>query len=155
MTKEPILVLRSSEYIAVGYLTDAEAYTKAASELNELDQVGLTSPTYFLLCHALELLFKAYILAGGGEAKELKNIDVRHNLSALHLRAKQLQLPSDEKTEAVVEMLTPYHKNHSFRYRDPGYKTFPAIEVVLEVLHALTPPIALLVRKRLRENFTT
>jgi hypothetical protein len=140
--------------MAVGYLTDAEAYTKAAVELNRLDRKGMTSPTYFLLCHAMELLFKAYILASGGDAKGLRKQAVQHNLSELHKRAQQLNLPTDDKAEAVVKMLAPYHQNHSFRYRDPGYKTFPATEVVLEVLHSLTPPISILVRKALRDNFS-
>jgi len=139
--------------MAVGYLTDAEAYTKAAAQLNSLDRTGMTSPTYFLLCHALELLFKAHILASGGNASDLLKRAVRHNLSQLHKRAQQMNLSTDDKADAVVEMLAPYHQNHSFRYRDPGYKTFPSIEVVLEVLHSLTPPISILVRKALRDNF--
>jgi hypothetical protein len=105
--------------------------------------------------HALELLFKAYILASGGDALDLRQLAVRHNLSELHKRARQLNLSTDDKAEAVVEMLAPYHQNHSFRYRDdPGYKTFPTTEVVLEVLHSLTPPISILVRKALRDNFS-
>jgi hypothetical protein len=140
--------------MAVGFLTDAEAYTKAAVELNGLDKWGMTSPTYFLLCHAMELLFKAYILASGGDAKELRDPDVRHNLAELCKQAQTLSLKTDKEIEVVVAMLAPYHRNHSFRYRDPGYKTFPGTEVVIDVLHALTPPISIRVRRALRENFS-
>jgi hypothetical protein len=139
--------------MAIGYLTDAKAYTTAAVELNGLDKSGMTSPTYFLLCHALELLFKSYILASGGEAKELQKQAVRHNLAELCKRAQQLSLKTDEKTEAVVGMLAPYHGNHSFRYRDPGYKTFPDTEAVIDVLQSLIPPISERVTRTLREHF--
>jgi hypothetical protein len=35
------------------------------------------SPKYFLLCHAIELALKAYILAEGGTEKETKQLGSR------------------------------------------------------------------------------
>src|SRR5205809_22903 len=56
--------------LAHQYLGDAVSYVSAAKLLDESD--GHFSPKYFLLCHALELALKAYILATGSTEKDTK-----------------------------------------------------------------------------------
>jgi hypothetical protein len=133
------------EYVAIGHITDAKAYLRAAQLIESADPDLPSSPTYFLLCHAIEIVLKAYILAAGGTEKELRPQKVRHHLDELRNRAVALGYSPSEKTTAVIDMLAPYHANHSFRYRDPGFKTYPTTgEVILslETMLAQTEPIA-------------
>ena len=59
---------RRKEYVAIGYIVDARSYLDAARLIQSVEehQPGLFSPIYFLLCHAIELVLKAYILTSGG-----------------------------------------------------------------------------------------
>jgi hypothetical protein len=112
------------EYVAIGHITDVRAYLRAARLIDSAadGDISLSSPIYFLLSHAIELVLKAYILAAGGTEAELRPQKVRHQLDELRNRAGALGYSPSEKLSAVIDMLAPYHANHSFRYRDPGYK---------------------------------
>ena len=124
---------RPTELVGMGYLTDAKAYLKAGNALSQSD-IEMYSPVYFLLCHAIELSLKAFILASGGSERELKQQDTRHHLNVLRDRACALGYQSaNEKTDEVIEMLAPYHSNHSFRYKDPGYASLPIIADTIDV----------------------
>ena len=134
----------------MGYLTDAKAYLKAGNALSQSD-VDIFSPVYFLLCHGIELSLKAFILASGGSERELMKQDTRHHLNALRDRARALGYqPANEKTDEVIDMLNPYHSNHSFRYRDPGYKRFPNIADTIEVLASMLDEISPVVWRKVR-----
>src|SRR4051794_41387147 len=133
---------RQPELVGMGFLTDAKAYLKAGNALSQSD-VDMFSPVYFLLCHGIELSLKAFILASGGSERELKKQDIRHHLNSLRDRARALGYqPANKKTDEVIDMLTPYHSNHSFRYRDPGYVRFPIIAHTIEVLASMLDEIS-------------
>ena len=141
---------RQTELVGMGYLTDAKAYLKAGNALSQSD-VDMYSPLYFLVCHGIELSLKAFILASGGSERELKQQDTRHHLNVLRDRARALGYqPANEKTNEVIEMLAPYHSNHSFRYRDPGYKSFPVIADTIEVLTSMLDEISPVVWRKVR-----
>ncbi|MBR0823753.1 hypothetical protein [Bradyrhizobium liaoningense] len=143
---------RPTELVGMGYLTDAKEYLKAANVLSQSDS-DLFSPVYFLLCHGIELSLKAFILASGGNERELKKQDTRHHLDVLRDRARGLGYqPVNEKTDEVINMLAPYHQNHSFRYRDPGYKTFPVVTETIEVLASMLDEISPVVWRRVRHR---
>jgi hypothetical protein len=48
---------RQKEYVAIGYIVDARSYLDAARLIESVEehQPALSSPIYFLLCHAIEL----------------------------------------------------------------------------------------------------
>jgi hypothetical protein len=141
---------RQTELVGMSYVTDAEAYLKAANALSQSD-IDMWSPVYFLLCHGIELLLKAFILVSGGAESELTKQDTRHNLKVLRDRARELGYqPANEKTNEVIEMLSPYHQDHSFRYRDPGSKTFPVISDTIEVLASMKNEIGPVVLRKAR-----
>jgi hypothetical protein len=152
---ETAMTGRPTELVGMGYLTDAKAYLKAGNALSQSD-IELYSPVYFLLCHAIELSLKAFILASGGSERELKQQDTRHHLNVLRDRARALGYQSaNEKTDEVIEMLVPYHSNHSFRYRDPGYASFPIIADTIEVLTSMLDEISPLVWRKVRSMTPT
>jgi hypothetical protein len=95
---------------------------------------------------------KAYILAAGGTEKELRPQKIRHHLDELRNRAVALGYFPSEKTNAVIDMLAPYHANHSFRYRDPGYKTYPTTAEVIQSLETMLVHIEPVARKCLLDR---
>jgi hypothetical protein len=148
-----LMASRQAELVGMGYLTDAKAYLKAASALSQAAQadINMYSPVYFLLCHGIELLLKAFILVSGGSKRELMKQDIRHQLNALRDRARALGYqPANEKTDEVINMLAPYHASHSFRYKDPGYATFPIIADTIEVLTSMSDEIGPVVWRKVR-----
>jgi hypothetical protein len=133
--------LKSNELLAVSYIGDAAAYADAAAELVNFRRSG---PLYFLFCHALELALKAYILATGGNRKELKPI--RHDLKKLYDRAIALGYrPSDPRIPEIVEWLEPYHSDFSFRYKEAtGLRVLPNPEelgTIFKILHNQIEPV--------------
>jgi hypothetical protein len=141
---------RPTELVGMGFLTDAKAYLKAANALPR-DDISLFTPVYFLLCHGIELSLKAFILASGGSERELRKQDIRHQLDKLRDRARALGYqPANAKTDEVIEMLAPYHANHSFRYRDPGYARWPVISDTVEVLTSMLDEVGPVLWKKVR-----
>jgi hypothetical protein len=47
------------------FLCEARQYLNAADILIRDDSADANPPAYFLMCHALELLLKAYVMARG------------------------------------------------------------------------------------------
>jgi len=100
------------------------------------EDAGQFSPKYFLLCHAIELALKAYILAKGGTEREIKKI--RHNLIAAWSRAliaawsRAVELGLQSKNaelHRVVKQVAPAHADYSFRYGKSWTHILPPAEV--------------------------
>jgi hypothetical protein len=113
---------RSNEQLAVRFAYDANSFLEAANSLTQDSSLG---PRYFLFCHSIELLLKSFILASGGDQKELHQLG--HKLKDSLARAAQLGFaPADPSLVTLVDWLDPYHRNHDFRYAQTGYKVLPA-----------------------------
>jgi hypothetical protein len=122
-----------NEPLAVGFANDAKAYIDAADQLEDFKVIG---PRYFLFCHGLELLLKAQILATGGDRAEL--FAIRHDLEQAYDRAVQLGYqPADDRVKEIIVWLAPYHKHHTFRYKEPGYRTLPTGEDLTTILRSI------------------
>ena len=70
--------------MAYHFVSDAEEYLKVARVIGQPFEIS--SPRYFLFCHAIELCLKAYILASGGDQSELKG-SLSHRLKQTFERA--------------------------------------------------------------------
>lgn len=131
------------KFLAVSFLTDAKQYRQAARILSESRHEGITSPHYFLIAQCIELYLKAFIIASGGKRSQLKSPDTRHSLAKLfEIASANGYKPVDEKTAVVIDMLHPHHKDHSFRYRKVGFKTYPTIREGLDTLARMDREIA-------------
>jgi hypothetical protein len=134
------------EHIAVGCLTDAQSYFHSATVLDAMED-GLVhiAPIYFLLCHTIELLLKAYLLSNGVDARELQKSHIRHQLKELGKASQDKGLNLSEHSIAIIDMLAPHHENHSFRYRKTGFKSFPLPseirKAIAEVLQTVGPVV--------------
>jgi hypothetical protein len=73
-------------------------------------------PRYFLLCHAIELALKAYLVFYGATPKELKQTGVRHNLANLLTRAINAGLSLGASAQADIKLLSEAHEKFWPRY---------------------------------------
>lgn len=137
-----------NKFLAVSFMTDAKQYRQAAVIISESRYEGVTSPHYFLIAQSIELYLKAYIIAAGGTRSQLMKADTRHSLEKLLLLASERGYsPRSKKTSAVVEMLAPHHRDHSFRYRKVGFKTYPTIREGLDTLERMDREISPIVTR--------
>jgi HEPN domain-containing protein len=137
---KPARPRRTPVEIARSFLTDAEAFLLAARTLDESGKVEASAPKYYLACHSVELILKAYILTHGGKEAQLREIG--HDLTEALSRATERGLkPKDERTETLIEMLAPYHLEHRFRYRRTGYITLPVLDEACEIVDHLIKQI--------------
>src|SRR5262245_61974700 len=126
--------------LARGFLTDAEAYLRAAQKLDQSSEGPASSPQYYLACHSIELILKAFILIKGGTEREVR--EIRHDLLKAWERATKLGLrPNDKRAGEIVTMLAPYHLDHSFRYRKTRFVTLPVYRELCEVVEGLVMQI--------------
>jgi hypothetical protein len=119
--------------LARGFLTDAESYLLAAQKLEQSLEGPPSSAEYYLACHSIELMLKAFILINGGTEDEVRKI--RHDLLKAWERATELGLcPKDKRIGEVVTMLAPYHLDHGFRYRQTRFVTLPVYSELCEIV---------------------
>jgi hypothetical protein len=148
---------RPPEQIAIGIIQDAEAYRKAAvmvDTANEGSHPRFFAPTYFLLCHSAELALKAFLTTHRMPARDLQKVEIRHNLRALYEAALAygLKVPVEkdgyDEFGDLMDWLSPFHKAHAFRYRQPGYVQLPSPAFMADRLEPVIADIAGIVRTR-------
>ncbi len=100
---------------------------------------------YYLYCHSLELVLKAFLLAKGVTQKELKE-RLSHDLCKILLRAKELDIeqvvPLAPRWEAEVERANGYYADKGFEYFDVatagrGYPNLPNLDILHELVSTL------------------
>jgi len=129
------------QLLAIGFIQDARAFISDAETLLEANIQGtgaspFSAPTYYLLCHAMELALKGY-LASSGVSKSKLQYKIGHDLEkALSLAQERGFVPADDRFVELVEWLGPSHLDHSFRYRKTGLLRLPALTVAVEAIKA-------------------
>jgi hypothetical protein len=98
------------------HLERAEEFYQAFRDLDIPERLPPNWPRYFLLCHAIELALKAYLLFHGATADEIKNPSLRHNLKELLEQAIQKGLPIGPCTRSELELLHDAHTKYWPRY---------------------------------------
>lgn len=103
---------------------------------------GVSLPAYFLLGRSVELSLKAFLLARGVKASELKSRKYGHNLSALLDAALEHGILCEVKLEAieigVIRLLSYDYMEKRFEYRDTGGTYhLPLIDVTEQVSRKL------------------
>ncbi|MET4761225.1 HEPN domain-containing protein [Bradyrhizobium ottawaense] len=93
---------------------EANAFADAARALISADN-SFYAPTYFLLCHALELALKSYLLANDVPLAEV--IKLGHDLTRAYAKAHQLgmRVPG-EHVDVLIDRLSEFHQRMIFRY---------------------------------------
>ena len=78
------------------------------------------SPRNFLLCHAIELALKAFLLHKGISEKDIIAFEVRHNLAELLGMALEKGLELRPNIAPQIVLLAEAHRKHRPRYPDKG-----------------------------------
>lgn len=119
-----------------GFFYYGKEYFDIAKTVNQLDHF---SPLpYYLFCHAIELLLKAFLLANGISKKDLPNRDrYGHDLEKILKKANELGLgkfvvimPEQAKE---IEKANKYYKSKGFEYFDVirAVKAYPELPDLL------------------------
>jgi hypothetical protein len=106
------------------FLCEARKYLNAADILIRDKSADVKPPTYFLMCHALELLLKGYVMARGVSYEEA--LKLGHDLQKAHDKAVSVGLPIEgDHTQILIEKLSEFHDAFLFRYpvvrKDDGH----------------------------------
>jgi hypothetical protein len=124
---EPRHVAMWTRHKAVGYLQAADQITP--------DQ-GTQEPKYFLYCHAIELVLKAYLLAKGQTEREC--VKLGHDIGGALRTAKPHGLVLSDLHTGIVESLSREHNRpFSFRYFNKLGWAAPGFDRVSECCRAL------------------
>ncbi len=119
----------------VGFAIYAEQFLKAAQSVPKSSE--FTPVPYYLLCRALELILKAFLLAEGHGLTELKD-RYHHDLQALWKAARKeglsevvSSLPAE--IESDIALANSYYKGKAFEYFDSrrwahGYEELPPLD---------------------------
>jgi hypothetical protein len=125
------------QLLAIGFIQDAEAYVDSARTLDNLTgaPARFFPPIYFLLCQAIELTLKAHLAASGVPNSTLRN-DIGHDLELAFQSPRDLGFnPDDARLLELVHWLSPFHVDHSFRYRKSrGRVQLPAASESAEII---------------------
>jgi hypothetical protein len=92
-----------------------EAY-KALREVTPPEVTPISWPRYFLFCHSIELVLKAYLAHTGLTEKQLQNPPIRHNIKNLLDKAIKCGLSLSAGARDKIEDLTETYTNHWPRY---------------------------------------
>lgn len=76
--------------------------------------------SYYLICRAIELSFKAYLLAKGMDRKKLKSKSLGHNLCSIFRKSKELQIGSvvsfTDKEIVNLKIANSWYADKGFEY---------------------------------------
>ena len=128
-----------------GFHRYASEFAKYAREAH-VEAKGKFSPIpYYLYCHSLELVLKAFLLAKGVAKADLKKRSLGHDLSKILLKAKALGLeetvPLAAHWEPEIRKANAYYNDKGFEYFSVvdavrGYPDLPALDVLNEIATA-------------------
>lgn len=113
----------------------------AAEELEKSNNPGKVSTvSYYLYGHSLELAYKSYLHQNGIDIKELKKIG--HNLEVALDKCVELEICKhidiNDNYRAVVKGINKYYSTKEFEYMSRTAKTFPNL---LEVKYVVKKTI--------------
>ncbi|WP_315716650.1 MULTISPECIES: hypothetical protein [unclassified Bradyrhizobium] len=126
------------------FLELAEEFYQAFRDLPEKAPSGLpiSWPRYFMLCHAVELALKAFLLAQGVPLKDLENNRIfGHRIDALLKEAHEHGLAIGPLERSELEQLHAAHAGYWPRYpmkkAGPVFRIEPFEPYVVKLLEAV------------------
>ena len=92
------------------------------------------------LCFAIELSLKAFLASCGCDREHL--IRLRHNLTrALREAVENGYRPGSDAVPALIEELSPYHKDHSIRYLEGRDLDLPDTSNMIAIVRLLVAEV--------------
>jgi len=130
----------------IGYHVYASEFATYARQAHA-GLVDKFSPVpYYLYCHSLELVLKAFLLANGVAKADLKKSILRHDLCKILTKAKELGLeqnvPLAAGWEVEIQKANGYYAGKGFEYFHVvaaclAFPDLPALDVLNEIVTTL------------------
>lgn len=91
---------------------------------------------YYLLCHSLELVMKAWLKKQGATYIELKRLghDLEKIMVLLH---DSYGILFDAESQAMIKIVNQYYSQKEFEYALKGAKSVPVITELASIVHLL------------------
>jgi hypothetical protein len=113
---------------ATSFRLSAELLQRSFSEkIEEMPRNYRSTPFYYLISHACELLLKSALLKRGFTSDRLRKRDLRHNLHSLLKSLESQGVNISPSSVAIISGLSAQHKDHELRYTallDDGKPTY-------------------------------
>jgi hypothetical protein len=108
----------------------ARSYLSAADALMEQGRTDTFLPSIFLLCHALELGLKSYLLSVGATEPQLRGIghDLVKCLAEAEARGLSTHLRFSQAERDDLNRINEYYERKELEYASGTAKTFPSVE---------------------------
>ncbi len=114
----------------------ANSYSAAASRLFQGGSAETFLPSVFLLLHALELHFKAFLISQGTSDKQLRKLG--HDLLACLRACKEhgfgLHIALSWQQQMQIARVNVYYKEKELEYFVPQAKGFGSVERLLKTV---------------------
>jgi len=137
---------------SMGLWTYAKTYLDAAKAIASTSNKELPPiPAYYLVCHSIELVLKAFLRGSGKELEDLKKKG--HNLNQCLRAAEEkgineyFSLTSTQKS--AVSLINDYYSQKELEYIATGFKTFPKYDILEEVASDLILSLRIYCRKNM------
>ena len=119
----------------MGLWTDAREMFEAATLVASDSALAISSPSYYLAGHGLEVVLKAYLRSCGHSLKALRSIGHDIETAAQEAVARGLDQHYTLSPEdlAAIALLNTYYKRKHFEYRVVGYQRLPAPETLISL----------------------
>jgi hypothetical protein len=142
MVSDNIELASAYRLTATSFRMSAEVLERQFKEHGEGMPLNYRStPYYYLISHACELLLKAALLKRGLSTEELRKFTLRHNLKGLVDSLASTGLNLSEHSLKLIEGLSSQHESHDLRYTallDDGKLTYtPEPTEIYEMLDEL------------------
>ena len=121
----------------ITFFVYSDEFFFAAEELEKSNNPGKVSTvSYYLYGHSLELAYKSYLHKNGVELKDLKKIS--HNLEVALEKCIELNIHKhidiDDNYRIIVKGINKYYSTKEFEYMSRTAKTFPNLWDVKHVV---------------------
>lgn len=134
----------------IGFHHYAEEFLGAAQQFRHETARHFSPVRYYLLCHAIELVLKAYLLVVGVPKADLPKPGLRHDLTAILARAKGKGLEHlvgvSPEWDDTISKANEYYNKKGFEYFEVsnalhGYKNLPSLatleDMTVTLVHRL------------------
>ena len=124
---------------SMGLWTYAKSYLDAAKVVAASNQDLPPVPAYYLVCHSIELVLKAFLRGAGKELETLRQIG--HNLIRCIEKAEAEGINTHYRftlhQKSAVELINDYYHQKELEYISTGSKKLPEYKILEAIADGL------------------
>ena len=138
MTKNNLIIPDRTN--SMGLWTYAKAYLDAAKTVvSTSDKELVPTPVYYLVCHSIELILKAFLRGSGEELEGLKKIghDLNRCLNKAEKKGINQYYCFTQSQKEAIDLINDYYGSKELEYISTGSKTFPKYKILDEIADGL------------------